>query len=233
MIDLSVLFTDIIKSRLKLHSSVLHCFFDIDRLPAALRLFKILLIFFLFEMLTNSAVLALKSLYWVTVIWTKWVFCVHQMGKITHWITLSPWEPKDDSLSDPLSVETVHILLSLARHASIYQQNHSVLLKWFEVWPTFHVLHFQNLLCGFFSLVKACFPISPKLIPFLFFLRLCNNIEVCLSVNIALLGLRVWYMPVGYNTSWGQFYEAHTVLYSYLLCTYKGVIKDSSQQRKS
>lgn len=83
------------------------------RLPAALLLFKILLIFFLFEMSTNSAVLAFKSLYWVTVIWTKWVFCVHQMGKITHWITLSPWEPEGDSLSDPVSAETVHILLSL------------------------------------------------------------------------------------------------------------------------
>lgn len=71
--------------------------------------------------------------------------CDHQMVKFTDCITLSPWEPNDDSLSAPLSAETVHILLSLARHTSIYQQNHSLLLKLFEVWPTFHVLHFQNL----------------------------------------------------------------------------------------
>lgn len=37
---------------------------------------------------------------------------------------------------------------------------------------------------------------------------------------------------MGYNASWRQFYEAHAVLCAYSLCTYEGVIKNSSQQRK-
>lgn len=59
------------------------------------------------------------------------------------------WEFNDDSLSEPLSAETVYFLLSLARHACIYQESRSLLLKHSEVWPTFQVWHFQNPYSGF------------------------------------------------------------------------------------
>lgn len=89
----------------------------------------------------------------------------------------------------------------------------------------------ESVFCFFFS----SFPISfSNETPFSFSPILCNNIK---SDSMSILPCQGQEdMPVGCNASWRQFYEAHTVLCSYSLCTYEGVIrkkkKNSSQQRK-
>lgn len=98
------------------------------RLPAVLLLFKTLADIFSRCAATWSSP-RLKSLHWLTVIWTILILCVRQMGEITDWIKLSLREPTDDSPSDLLSAETVSIMPPLARHPSIYQQRHSLLVE--------------------------------------------------------------------------------------------------------
>lgn len=131
------------------------CFMTHLHLSAVLFLFITLLIYFFLRAALSSPLRASTEWQW----FEQFVPLCPQMGKSTECIKLSLWEPNYDTLSDPLSAETVHILLSLARHASIYQQNHSLL---FEVWPPFHILHFQNPYFVFFSSpIKACFTIPP------------------------------------------------------------------------